>query len=245
MYAVYAFCRVVDDIADGDKAPAEKRAGLAAWREEVGRLYDGNPKHPVSRALAAPVAEYSLAAQDFIAVIEGMEMDATERMVAPSMGELELYCQRVAGAVGLLSVRIFGLNGEEGQRLARSLGQALQLTNLLRDLAEDADAGRLYLPRELLEAHGIEDRTPKGVLAHPALGLVCDDLAEVAEGCFAEARDALAACHRGNSRPARVMMSVYHALLGRLRARGFQRLDEPVRMGTVEKFWIALREGLF
>ena len=191
MFAVYAYCRAVDDIADGDDTPEVKLAGLTAWREEIDQLFQGRPNHPITRALRRPVETYGLAKEEFLALLDGMEMDATNRMVAPSFSELELYCDRVAGAVGLLSVRIFGVSGPAARPLALTLGRALQLTNLLRDLLEDAELGRLYLPRELLEAHGIETRDPAAVLRHPALAAVCGDLAEIAGERFVDARAAL------------------------------------------------------
>ncbi|MEX0814604.1 MAG: presqualene diphosphate synthase HpnD, partial [Dongiaceae bacterium] len=244
MFAVYAFCRAVDDIADDAAPVAVKRARLGRWREEIDRLYAGRPQSPIARALADPVARYGLAREDFLALIDGMEMDAGNAMRAPSMAELELYCARVAGAVGLLSVRVFGATGETARRLALTLGEALQLVNILRDLREDAERGRLYLPRELLAAHGIASRDPRVVLAHPALGAVCDDLAAVARRRFAEARVLLAACPRRPMRPAVVMMTVYGRLLDRLVRRGWTRLDAPVRLSAAEKFWVALRHGV-
>ncbi len=244
MFAVYAFCREVDDIADDEAAVALKRARLGRWREEIDRLYAGRPRSPIARALADPVARYGLAREDFLALIDGMEMDAGDAMRAPSMAELELYCARVAGAVGLLSVRVFGATGETARRLALTLGEALQLVNILRDLAEDAERGRLYLPRELLAAHGIAARDPRAVLADPALGAVCDDLADLARRRFAETRALLAACPRRPMRPAVVMMTVYGRLLDRLARRGWTRLDTPVRLSTAEKLWVALRHGV-
>ena len=206
MFAVYAYCRAVDDIADGDDTPEVKLAGLTAWREEIDQLFQGRPNHPITRALRRPVETYGLAKEEFLALLDGMEMDATNRMVAPSFSELELYCDRVAGAVGLLSVRIFGVSGPAARPLALTLGRALQLTNLLRDLLEDAELGRLYLPRELLEAHGIETRDPAAVLRHPALAAVCGDLAEIAGERFVDARAALRARPRRAVRRARGML---------------------------------------
>lgn len=244
MFAVYAYCRAVDDVADGDAAPEAKLAELAVWRQEIDALYRGRPDHPITRALAAPVATYGLAKEDFLALLDGMEMDATNRMVAPSFAELELYCDRVAGAVGLLSVRIFGVSGPAARTLALTLGRALQLTNLLRDLLEDAELGRLYLPRELLAAHGIDSRDPATVLAHPALAAVCGELAEIAYRRFAEAGAALRDRPRRAVRPALVMMQVYRRMLDRLMRRGWDRLDQPVRLHAAEKFWLALRYGI-
>ena len=138
MYAVYAFCREVDDIADGDRPVAHKLAALAAWRDEIEALYAGRPRHLVARALHEPVRRYRLRREDFLAVVDGMEMDARDDIRAPDLATLDLYCARVASAVGHLSVHIFGDPSEMAHRVADSLGRALQLTNILRDLDEDA-----------------------------------------------------------------------------------------------------------
>ncbi|BBK32606.1 farnesyl-diphosphate farnesyltransferase [Stella humosa] len=245
MYAVYAFCRIVDDIADGPLPPAEKRDGLAHWRREVERLFDGAPTEPVARALAGPVEQYGLAKSDFLAVIDGMEMDAAGPIVAPSWAELRRYCACVAGAVGLISVRIFGTGEAEGRRLAAALGEAVQLTNILRDLAEDAGDGRLYLPREELAAHDVPPGPPDVVLAHPALVPVCQAVAAVARSRFDEAAHLLAAIPRQAGRPARIMLAVYSRLLERMERRGFDRLEPRVRLGRAERLWLAIRHSWF
>ncbi len=162
MYAVYAWCREVDDIADGDRPAAHKLAALADWRDEIEALYADRPRHLVARALHEPVRRYRLRREDFLAVLDGMEMDAREDIRAPDLARLDLYCARVASAVGDLSVHIFGDPSDAAHRVAHSLGRALQLTNILRDLDEDARRGRLYLPRELLERHGIGERRAAG-----------------------------------------------------------------------------------
>ena len=150
MFAIYAFCREVDDIADSEASPASKQAELALWRAEVEALYAGRPSRPTSLALAAPIERFELPRAEFDAMIDGMEMDASEAMRAPPMAKLERYCRCVAGAVGVLSVRVFGARSPDRDAGAVALGDALQLTNILRDLVEDAGFGRLYLPRELL-----------------------------------------------------------------------------------------------
>lgn len=244
MFAVYAFCREVDDIADGDAPFEAKRTALAEWRREIGRLMAGGPTHPVTRALAGPVRRFVLPEDAFLAVLDGMEMDAAGGMVAPSLAELRLYCARVAGAVGRLSVRIFGVAGPDGEALASALGEAVQLTNVLRDIDEDAHLGRLYLPRELLVAHGVPITTPDAMLAHPGLPRVCKILADMAEERFAAAAALIGRGQRRALRPARVMMEVYRRILARLRERGFERLGERVRLGRAEKLWVALRYGL-
>jgi phytoene synthase len=245
MFAVYAFCRVVDDIADGDLPGAAKLRQLQGWREEIDRLYDGTAQHTIARALIEPVRRFDLAREGFLAVIDGMEMDARGGLVAPPMDELRLYCSRVAGAVGLLSVRIFGAPRQDGRRLADALGEAVQLTNVLRDVAEDAELGRLYLPRELLDKHGIAAPSPAAALRHPRIAAVCDALADAAEDRFAAASALLEAMPRRELRPARLILAVYRRLLQRLRQRGFARLDQPVKLSKAEKLWLILRHGLF
>src|SRR5439155_13202493 len=160
MYAIYAFCREVDDIADDFTPLAQKQAALAEWHAEIDALYAGNPRHLVARALHEPIERYGLRRQDFHAVIDGMEMDAAQDIRAPDLATLDLYCGRVAGAVGHLSVHVFGDATADAHAVADSLGRALQLTNILRDLDEDAQRGRLYLPRELLQRHGIASTDP-------------------------------------------------------------------------------------
>ncbi len=244
MFAVYAFCREVDDIADGEASPAAKLAALAGWREEIAALFAGHPGHPITRALAEPVVRFGLARRDFEAMLEGMEMDAKGGMRAPSLAELERYCACVAGAVGHLSVGIFGATGEAARRLADCLGEAVQLTNVLRDLEEDVGMGRLYLPREILEAHGLPVGEPAAVLGHPRLPAASAELADVASRRFAEAMSLIRKLPRRQVRPALVMMMVYQRLLERLKSQGFRRAGRRIGLSKAEKFWIAVRYGL-
>ena len=244
MFAVYAFCREVDDITDERGTLADKLARLEEWRREIGRVYEGGPLHPVTRALAGPITDFGLSKTDFLTVIDGMEMDAGDSLRIADMEALALYCDRVASAVGRLSIRIFGEPGKSGQRVAHSLGQAMQLTNILRDLREDAGRDRLYLPEELLRAHGIPDGEVVQVLAHPSLPAVCQELVDLAGRRFDETERALDACDRRRIRPAIVMKEVYRQLLKRLVARGWHRLGVRVKLSKAEKLWIAFRHGM-
>lgn len=241
MYAIYAFCREVDDIADEGGTPAEKQRALTEWRDEIERLYAGNPSLPTTRALLRPLADYKLPKAEFLAVIDGMEMDARADIRAPAMDDFQLYCRRVAGAVGVLSVHAFGATEPEARELALAEGDALQFTNILRDVAEDAERGRLYLPRELLQRHGIESDDPLTVLRDPCLPAVCRDLAALAEERFAEAERLMARCARGPMRPARIMLAVYRRLLTRLQQDDWQDMTARVSLPKAEKLWIALR----
>ena len=245
MYAVYAFCREIDDIADDEGDPADKLRRLDDWRRELDRLYAGSPTWPTSRALAGPVTRYRLPKAEFLELIAGMEMDGREAMCGPSQEALALYCRRVAGAVGLLSIRVFGAAGPAARRFALALAEALQLTNILRDLGEDAARGRLYLPAELLDKHGIAERDPAVVLAHRGIAAVCSDLALQASRRFAAADAALLECDRRRLRPALLMMGVYDRLLTRLERRGWDDPARPFRLSKPDKIWAALRYGLW
>ncbi len=248
LFAIYAFCREVDDIADGDLDPNGKIAALNDWRRKVDDLFAGQPSDSVTRVLAAALQSYDLQRKDFIAVIEGMEMDVRGPVVAPSQSELDFYCDCVASAVGRLCVHVFG-EAQAGQKVADALGRALQLTNILRDVEEDAAIGRLYLPREILAREGLMGLTPSAVAQDPRLPNVLASVGEMAQQAFAEAEAALALCDRAKMRPAVVMMMVYRRHLDRLRANQWRPL--PPRTGLararakIEKLWIALHYGLF
>src|SRR4051812_452861 len=239
MYAIYAFCREVDDIADEGGSLEAKRAGLEEWRAEIDRLYAGEPHKPVAQALLTSVKSFSLRKQDFLAVIDGMEMDAETTIVAPDLATLDLYCDRVASAVGHLSVRAFGATGPEADEVAHHLGRALQLTNILRDLAEDGERGRLYLPKELLDQHGIPYAEPQAALAHPKLKKVCRDGAILAPPPYPRAPSAMAGGARRRMPPPAIMGAVYRAILKRLISTDWRRRDQPVKLPKWQKLWLA------
>jgi len=246
MFAIYAFCREVDDIADEPATDEERYAGLAGWREAIGGLYAGkSPSSPLQAALAEAILRYRLRREDFLAVIDGMEMDARGAIQAPDLAELDLYCARVASAVGHLSVHAFGDDSAAAHEVADALGRALQLTNILRDLAEDAERGRLYLPREILLKHGIATASPEAVLRSEALPLVCRDVAAIAAGHYRDAEAAMARCRHKAMRPAAVMKAVYGATLDRLIAADWRHPEQPVHVPKLLKVWLAFRYGFF
>jgi presqualene diphosphate synthase len=244
MYAVYAFCREVDDIADDDRPVEHKLAALTVWREEIDALYGGRPHLLVARALCEPALRYGLRRHDFLAIIDGMEMDAREDIRAPGLAMLDLYCARVASAVGHLSVHVFGDASHPAHLVAESLGRALQLTNILRDLDEDATRRRLYLPREILDRHGVAGSDPVVVLRHPGLPAVCRDVAAIAEGHFREAERAMTRCSRRAMRPAAVMAAIYRATLSALLRSGWREPATRVSLSKTRKLWLVLRHGL-
>ena len=243
MFAIYAFCREVDDIVDDPGAETEKLARLDWWRREIEGIYAGRSACAVGRALATTVGRFGLDKQDFLSVIDGMEMDAGKGLRIADMEQLLLYCDRVACAVGRLSIRVFGVEEEKGTRIARALGEALQMTNILRDLEEDAGRDRLYLPADLLRAHGITETDAAAVLAAPRCPDVCAELAAIAHHQFEEAASVLATCDRRRMRPAIMMMEAYRRIFRRLSRRGWARIDRPVALSRLEKLWVLFRHG--
>src|SRR5438270_11005351 len=172
MYEIYAFCRKVDDIAD-ESGPRDVRLDQRRlWRADIDALFTGSAVS-CAKSLAGPVKAFRLRREDFQAVIDGMEMDVVADIRAPDWNRLDQYCDRVASAVGRLCVRVFGMEERAGIALAYHLGRALQLTNILRDIDEDAEIGRLYLPREALRQAGISSTEPSEVMADPRIGVAC------------------------------------------------------------------------
>jgi presqualene diphosphate synthase len=243
MYEIYNFCRCVDDIADSSGPRPQRLQELNEWRAQVSALYRGK-QGPLVAGLARPVRDFNLAQEDFLAVIDGMEMDAVEDIRAPNLTTLDLYCDRVASAVGRLSVRVFGLDHDSGIGLAHHLGRALQITNILRDLDEDAGVGRLYLPREWLDEAGISTSDPVTALRSPVLAKVCDQLAERARGHFAEADAIMARSPRQAVKAPRIMGAVYRSILEGMVARGWGAPRERVRVSRVRIGWILLRYAI-
>lgn len=242
IFAIYAFCRQVDDIVDEPGPLEEKRAALAAWREQIRSLYlGGAPVGPVAAGLADAIARYHLPRGELEAVIDGMAMDLGTPLRAPALDTFRVYCRRVAGAVGLLAIRVFDRADAETEAFALAVGDALQMTNILRDLEEDAAIGRLYLPRELLVRAGITANEPAEVLRHPNLGKACDALADMAEARFAEADRLMAGWPNRRLWAARAMMMLYRRMLGRLRARGWRDIGRRPRLPRSEKAWVTLR----
>ncbi len=243
MYAVYAFCRAVDDVADDGGTREVRRAELDRWRADIDALYAGRPVAR-TRDLVGPVAQFDLKREDFQAVIDGMAMDAEEDIVAPDEATLDLYCDRVASAVGRLSVRIFGMPEADGVKLAWHQGRALQLTNILRDIDEDAERGRLYLPREKLEAIGLSNPTPIQAIMHPRIGEVCSAIAREADEHYRATWEIIRRSPRKATKAARLMAAAYRLYLDAVVARGWTPPRARVKPGKLPLILVALRHGL-
>ena len=240
MFQIYSFCRQVDDIADSDGPRGERLAALQRWRDDIDALYRGQPPSRL-RDYVASVQRFDLQRADFLAIVDGMEMDVPQDIRAPDLATLDLYCDRVASAVGRLSVRVFGLPRDDGILLAHHLGRALQLTNILRDIDEDAAIGRLYLPREGLIEAGIVGSDPLKVAAAPDLHKVCAPIVARAREHFERADEVMARNRRRVVRAPRIMSKYYRAILELLVARGFANPRVPVRLNKLARLAIIFR----
>jgi phytoene synthase len=228
--ALYFFCRELRGIADGDASRTVKLAMMTDWRTQIGLLYAGRPQHSVTRALTDAVERFDLRCVDFLAIIDGMETEVRTDIRAPSLEQLYFYCKQRSVAIVRIALRILGAAQADADQVAAPLGRGMVLTGILRDLAPDAARQRLYLPRELLVAEGIFATIPSYVLAQPALPQVCNALAERAAAYFADAQRSSPARSSWARLATTAVVSSYRTLLKALLARGWTRLNEPVRL---------------
>ncbi|MCB1916229.1 MAG: presqualene diphosphate synthase HpnD [Rhodocyclaceae bacterium] len=236
--ALYAFCREVDDVVDECHDPSIAQNKLDWWRDEVGQIADGSPRHPVGQALAEVAHDFDLPGEQLLEIIDGMQMDLVQARYADFRG-LQLYCYRVASVVGLLSAGIFGYQDRQTLKYAHDLGMAFQLTNIIRDVGEDARRGRIYLPVEELQRFGV----PADDLFEARYGAAFRELMEFqfqrAESFYRKAFEQLPAVDRKSQRPGLVMASIYRSLLDEIRADGFQVLDRRTSLTPLRKIWLA------
>ena len=246
MFAIYAFCRKVDDIADdGVGTRSQRHEKLEQWRADLRGLYAGTAA-PQVRFLAPAIAEYGLRLEDFLAVLDGMDMDVAEDIVAPDLATLDLYCDRVASAVGRLSIKVFGMEEGPGFELAHHLGRALQLTNILRDIDEDAAIGRLYMPREYLqEMDCCRSLDVTTIVNKPEIDAVCRKVAQLAHHHYDEAQRILSARPKGRIKTPRLMGAVYSEILSASEAQGFAAPRHRVSLPKSRLLSLVLRQGLF
>ncbi|MGO4523342.1 squalene/phytoene synthase family protein [Microvirga sp. 2MCAF35] len=238
IHAVYAFCRTVDDIADSAAPASEKRAFLREWRREIDRLHRA-PETPIGRELARASSLFKLPLEECHALLDGMETDGAERVRLANDYELGLYGRRVAGSVGALSIRIFGV--PSAHDFALDLGRTLQLVNILRDVDEDAARERVYVPLARLAQLGLGDAPAAMLVADPRFARVCETLAEEARAGFAAADAALMRLDRRALKPAILMMENYRRVLDRLQARGWGLRQGRLRLSTADRLHLITR----
>ena len=238
--ALYAFCREVDDVVDEVHDPAVARAKLAWWRTEVGAVFDGAPQHPVAQALVPVVRSHRLPREHFDAVIDGMAMDLAQQRYA-DFADLERYCHRVAGVVGLMSAEIFGHEEASTAGFARDLGIAFQLTNIIRDVGEDARRGRIYLPQEDLARFGVSASAILRAREEPGFGALMAFEVERARAWYDRAMAQLAPRDRKAQRASLAMAAIYRTLLDEIARDGYHVLDRRIALTPLRKLWIAWR----
>ena len=236
--ALYAFCREVDDVVDEVSDPDLARTKLAWWRKEVGAIFSGTPQHPVALALQPVVAAHRLPQQHFQAVIDGMAMDL-DRNRYLDFADLERYCHCVAGVVGLMSAEIFGYANPGTLDYARNLGIAFQLTNIIRDVGEDARRGRIYLPQDDLARHGVSAASILKRESTPAMVPLMKAQVARARRWHQNALDALPLEDRRTQRPGLIMAAIYRALLDEIERDGYAVLDHRIALTPLRKLWIA------
>lgn len=237
--AFYAFCREVDDVVDETPDMVQAAAQLAWWREEVERIASGEPQHPVGQALQSVCRQFSLPKEHLLEIINGMEMDLEQRRYA-NFEELQLYCYRVASVVGLVAAEIFGIQDRQHTRqYALDLGMAFQLTNIIRDVGEDAQRGRIYLPVDELAKFGVSTDDLLAGRYSEAFVTLMRFQTERAESYYAKALSELPAIDRKAQRPGLVMAAVYHAVLQKIKKENFRVLDQRVSLSSFKKLWLA------
>ena len=243
MSRLYAFCRQVDDVADEESVPeSQRRAELARWRADLATAYaQGAPTIPVIQELQPVIHEFKLPAEHFEEILRGVEMDL-DTLRYPTFEALDHYCYRVASAVGLLSIEIFGYASPQCREYAVHLGRALQYTNILRDVRNDAERGRIYIPQEALKAHGVTEAEILNFEFNPRVRALAVSVADRAKGFYQRARMALPPGDRASMVAAELMGAVYWDLLKKIEAADYNVMSaERIRVSKQRKLWLVLR----
>ena len=238
--ALYAFCREVDDTVDeiADKEIAASK--LEWWREEIIRTFKGEATHPVGLALQTAIDNFDLNEEYFMEIIDGMAMDL-EQVTYPSFKHLALYCHRAASVVGLLSVEIFGYQDRATLKYAENLGMALQLTNIIRDVREDADRGRIYLPQDELVKFGVIPEDLFQLKSSPELVELLEFQTQRAKSYYQKAMQSLPEKDRYTQRTGLIMASIYEATLDEIEKDGFGVMQRRISLTPLRKLWLAWR----
>ncbi|MEY4863395.1 MAG: hypothetical protein RLZ51_1490 [Pseudomonadota bacterium] len=238
--ALYAFCREVDDVVDETSDAAVAARKLDWWEQEIARLNDGRPDHPVTRALAAHVQAYGLTQSRLLEVIAGMRMDLVQNRYA-DQAALDLYCRRVAGVVGEMASSIFGQTDPMTLRYADRLGLAFQLTNIIRDVGEDARKGRIYLPQDALRRYAVSTGDLLAARRTEGFTALMTEMTHRARQAYREAYALLPEADRRAQRPGLIMAAIYCTLLDEIERDGFQVLDRRTSLTPIRKLWLAWR----
>lgn len=243
MYTIYAFFRHIDDIVDGNAQPEEKLELINAWRQELDNIYDKKvPTTEIGRKIYKNCMRFKLPKEEFIKMMDSISMDLPEPLQAPSLQEFNQYCRGVAGVPGSLTLRIFGCEDEALiEKLSTTLGRALQITNILRDVKEDAQAQRIYIPEELLEKAGITSREPESVLVDKNLAIAREELARIAEADYKEAFEQIKLLNKKAARPVRMIAYIYKRYFDIMKNRGWEIISPKPRISRPTKWGLMIK----
>jgi len=236
--ALYAFCREVDDVVDETSDAQVARVQLNWWRNEIGQLFAGQPQHPVTRALSTSINDFNLPEEHFLEIIDGMEMDLDYDSY-PSFKELSLYCHRVASIVGIMAAEIFGFEDRATVKYAHNLGMAFQLTNILRDVHEDMQRGRLYIPLDELEQHGVSSEDLLNGNYTDGVKALLKAQADRARDYYQLALDGLPDTDRYPQRSGLIMSAIYRATLDEIEQDDYRVLTQRISLTPIRKLWLA------
>lgn len=243
MYTIYAFCRHIDDIVDGDAEMSEKQELIKAWREELDNIYDKKvPATEIGRRIYKNCMRFKLPKEEFMRLIDSISMDVPHPLQAPSLDQFMKYCRGVAGVPGSLSLRIFGCKDEQIiEDLSTTLGNALQITNVLRDVKEDALSNRLYIPKEFLQKAEISSHDPKAVIVDKNLSVAREELAKLAAHDFIKAQELIKKLDKKTARPVKMIASIYKKYFDIMQNRGWEIISPKPQISKIKKLTLAMR----
>ena len=244
MYTIYAFCRHIDDVVDeNDLSMSEKLDLIQAWRDELDNIYDKKvPTTDIGRKIYKNCMRFKLPKEELLRLVNGVAMDIPNPVQAPSMEEFYTYCRGVAGAPGVLTLRILGCDDEKLiNDLATSLGNALQITNILRDLKEDAEANRLYIPEEILLKAQIDSTSPDEVVTHKNIAIAREALARIADDNYKKAHELIPLLDKKAVRPVRAMEAIYFRYFTMMKNRGWEVISPKPQLSKLNKLSIAVK----
>lgn len=241
MFTLYCFCRVVDDIADSNKSKIEKSSELMQWKKKIKLVYKNKSSDFLTRELLLLVKKFSINHKDFISIIDGMIMDVDEKIIYPSRKKIELYCDRVAGAVGCISIKIFGINEPSGRNYAIYLGRAFQLTNILRDLREDCERDRCYIPYNYISKYKLEKLTPKELLVNINFKNIIDELIIETKSYYKLAKNLSLTLDKKKIKASELMREIYEKTFEKI-CKSNNLTFKKVKLSKIEKFFIILKK---
>ncbi len=241
MFTIYAFCKEIDNIGDSFIEKKEKKKKLNNWKKEIKQIFKKKTNNNLIKSLEKYIKKYKLKKNLLLEIIKGVEMDINNRMIVPKKKIFDLYCYRVAGVVGLLCLCIYQENNKNSRSFALKLAKAFQITNILRDIKEDASMGRLYMPKEILTNLGIKEKSINQIINNQKFYIACRKLSNLAELNFKMAEKELKLCSKNKLKSAILMMLTYKLLLKKLKKRDWESIEKKIKLSIIEKITLFLK----